>query len=61
MMLIKSKTWEVQAAYMGEMSYKYKFRVENLKDNKHFGEVGRNVKGLKTNDNTKLNDSLNSG
>jgi hypothetical protein len=44
---------------MGEMRNKYKFRVENLKDNSHFGEAGISV--LKTHDEIKCNDSLNSG
>jgi hypothetical protein len=43
MRLIKSLTWEVQAAYMGEMSNQYRFRMENLKDNNYFGEPGISV------------------
>ena len=46
MRLIKSKRLEVQVAYMGERSNKYKFRVENVKDKSHFGEVDINVKDL---------------
>jgi len=46
---------------MGEMSNKYKFRVEILKDKNHFGEAGRSVKDLKKKDEIKFNDSLNSG
>jgi len=61
MRLIKSKRWEVQVAYMGEISNKYKFRVENLKDINHFVEAGKSVKDLKTKGEIKLNDSLNSG
>jgi len=46
---------------MGKMNNKYKFRVENLKDNSHFGEAGKSVKDLKTQDGIKWKDSLNSG
>jgi hypothetical protein len=55
------KKWEVQVAYMGEMRNKHKFRVENLKDNNHFGEAGISLKDLKTRDEIKWNDSLDSG
>jgi hypothetical protein len=42
--------WELQVAYVDEMSKKYRFRVENLKDKSHFGETGIGVKYLKKQD-----------
>jgi hypothetical protein len=59
MRLIKSKKWEVQVVYIGETRNKYKFRVENLKDNNNFGEAGKWV--LNTQDEIKWIDSFNSG
>lgn len=61
MRLIKQMRWEVQVAYMGEMNNKYRFRVEYLKDNNHFGETGISVEDLKKQDEIKWDDSFNSG
>lgn len=58
MRLIKSVRLDVQAAYMGEINNKHRFRGGggggSLKDKNHFGEPGKTVKDLKTKDTKKV-------